>query len=86
MANQCDLLCPSETFLDSSILLCDDVNLDIPGYNLVRADHPANGKHGGVCIYFWKSLPLRRLNIHFLHKCINFEMRIGDKVFNLIFL
>ena len=60
--------------------------MDIPGYNLVRADHPANDKRGGVCIYFRKSLPLRIFHIHFLHECINFEMRIGDKVCNFISL
>ena len=35
-ANQCDILCLSETFLDS-VVLFDDVNLDIPGYNLLRS-------------------------------------------------
>ena len=39
--NQRDLSCLSETFLDSSIL-SDDVNFDIPGYNPVIAEHPAN--------------------------------------------
>ena len=34
-ASQCDILCLSETFLDSGILF-DDVNLDIPGYNLAN--------------------------------------------------
>ena len=78
-------MCFSETFLESSIL-SDDVNLDIPEYNLVRADHQANTKRGGVCVYFRKSLPLRILDIHFLYECINFEMRIGDKVCNFISL
>ena len=73
-ANQCDILCLSETFLDSGIL-SDDVNLDIPGYNLVRADHPANAKCSSVCIYFRKSLPLRIL-----------DMRNGDKVCNFVSL
>ena len=66
-------------------ILSDDVNLDIPGYNLVRADHPANAKLGGVCIYFPKPLPLRILDIHFLHECINFEMRISYKVCSMQF-
>ena len=35
--NQCDI------FLDSSIL-SDDSNLDIPGFNLVRADRPVLAK------------------------------------------
>ena len=54
MAKQCDILCLPETLLDSDILdsLSDDVDLNILGYNLVRADHPANAKLGDVCIYF----------------------------------
>ena len=84
-ANQCDILCLSETFLDSGIL-SDDVSLDISGYRLVRADYLANGERGGVCIYFPKSFPLRLLDIFFLHKCINFEMRTGDKECNFVSL
>ena len=34
-------MCLSETYLDSNILP-DDSNLEIPGYNLVRSDHPSN--------------------------------------------
>ena len=85
MTNQFYILCLSETFLDSSIL-SDYVNLDIPRYNLVRENHPTNTNCGGVCIYFSKFLPLRILDIHFLHECINFTMRIGDKVCNFISL
>ena len=36
-----DIICLSETYLDSSILH-DDGNLEIPGYNLVRSDRPSN--------------------------------------------
>ena len=63
-ANQCDILCLCETFLDSGIL-SDDVSLDISGYHLVRADYLANGERGGVCIYFRKSFPLRLLDFFF---------------------
>ena len=62
----------------------DDVNLDIPGYNSVRADHPANAKCGNVSIYFQKTLLVRILDVCFLHECINFETRIRDKVCNFI--
>ena len=34
-------------------------NLKILGYNLVRTDHPSNGKRGGVCIYYKALLSLR---------------------------
>ena len=53
---------------------------------LVRTDHPANTKGGSVCIYFQKSLLLRIFDIQFLHECINFEMRIKEKVYNFISL
>ena len=43
---KCDV-CLSETYLDSSNL-SDDDNFYLPGYNLVRADHPSNAKKGGV--------------------------------------
>ena len=38
-----DFICLSETYLESSILHGDD-NLQIPGYNLYRDDHPLNIK------------------------------------------
>ena len=45
------ILCLPETFLDSGIL-SDEFNLDVPGYNLVRADHPANAKHDSFLFIF----------------------------------
>ena len=41
-----DILCLSETYLDSSIS-SNDNNLTIPGYDLYRVDHPSNVKRGG---------------------------------------
>ena len=38
-----DVIHLSETYLDSSISN-DDYNLEIPGYDLFRADHPSNTK------------------------------------------
>ena len=49
-----DIICLSETYLDSSIPTNND-NLDIDGYNLLRSDHSSNTKRGGVCIYYKKS-------------------------------
>ena len=80
-----DIICLSETYLDSSTRH-DDENLEIPGYDIARADHPTNTKRGGVCIYYKKCLPLRVLNIIFLNECINFELRIGDKTCNFVVL
>ena len=53
-----DIICLSETYLNSKTL-SNDENLNVPGYNLIRDDRLSNTKHGGVCIYFMESLPLR---------------------------
>ena len=45
-----DIICLSETFLDSSISIDDD-HLQIPGYSCVRADHSSNTKRGRVLLY-----------------------------------
>ena len=60
-SNNFDLVCLSETFLDSTIPN-DHVNIQINGYLLLRADHPNDIKFRGVCIYFKESLPLIRRN------------------------
>ena len=60
--NKIDIICLSETYLDSSIP-SDDDNLELPGYNLVRADNPTNTNRGGVCIYYHNSLPLKVIDI-----------------------
>ena len=76
--NKIDIICLSETYLDS-IIPSDDDNLELPGYNLVLADNPTNTKRGSVCIYYHNSLPLKVIDIQFLNECINFEIRIGEK-------
>ena len=78
-----DILCLSETYLDSTIS-SNDSNLIIPGYDLYRADYPFNVKRGGICIYYKTFLPLT--NIQYLQECINFEMKIGDKLCNFVAL
>ena len=80
-----DIICLSETYLNSSIPYDDD-NLEIPGYNLIRADHPFENKRGGVCIYYKNTLPLKVLDIHILQECINFEIKIENKLCNFIVL
>ena len=45
-----DIICLSETYLFSSILLDDNAVL-FHGYELVKSDHPHNIKRGGFCIY-----------------------------------
>ena len=60
--------------------------MEITGYNLVRSDHLANTKRGGVCIYYKSCLPLRDLDIQYLNECRNFELKIGDKLCTFVAL
>ena len=80
-----DIICLSETYLDSSTTFDDD-NLAISRYNVIRINHRSNNKRGGVCIYYKIFLPLRVLNIQYLQECINFELNIGGKISNFISL
>ena len=83
--NKIDITCLSQTYLDSSIP-SDDDNLELPGYNLVRADNPTNTKRGGVCICYHNSLPLKVIDIQLLNECTNFEIRIGGKLCSFLCL
>ena len=56
-----DFICISEKYLDSTIS-SDNNNLNISGYNLIRADHPSNSKRGGVCIYYKEFLAVQTLS------------------------
>ena len=78
-----DILCLSETYLDSTIS-SNDSNLIMPGYDLYRADHLSNVKRRGICIYYKNCLPLKVPNIQYMQECINFEMKIGDKLCNFL--
>lgn len=49
------------------------------GNTLVTANHPSNSKIGGICV---RTLPLKVLHIHSLQKCVNFDLRFGDKLCN----
>ena len=42
-------------FFDSSIQE-QDKNIQLDGYNLLRADCPSNSKQGGVCIFYKETL------------------------------
>ena len=44
-----DIICISESYLNSDTSSSDD-KLNIPGYNMFRADHPSADRPGGVCI------------------------------------
>ena len=80
-----DVVCISETYLDSTTAL-DDKNLETAGYNLLRADHPSNTKKGGVCIYYKSWLALRLSDVHYIQECLMFEILIDGKLCNFIFL
>ena len=67
-----DIICISETFLDSSISNNDLESL-LDGYKIIRSDHPMNLKRGGVCIFFKETLPLNILNITQLNECLVVE-------------
>ena len=64
-----DIICLSKTYLNSGIL-SEDPNLEANGYDLIRADHQSNVKRGGVRIYYENHLPLKLININFLHECL----------------
>ena len=78
-SNNFDLVCLSETFLDSTIPN-DDVNMQINGYSLLRADHPNDIKCGGVCMYFKESLPLiKRNDLSNIKDCIVTEINVNNE-------
>ena len=77
-----DIICFSETSLDSAVPHDDD-NLVIPWYSLVHSDHLSNTKRGSVCLYK-NYLPARVLNIGYLKVCLNFELMIGNKYCNFV--
>ena len=56
-----DIICLSETFLDSSISN-DDERINIKGCNLLPADHPSNKKRERVCMYYKEHLPIIKRN------------------------
>ena len=60
--------------------------MELPEYNLVRADNPTNTKRGGVCIYYHNSLPLKVIDIQLFNECINFEIRISGKLCSFLCL
>ena len=46
-----DIICISESYFNSDTSSSDH-KLNIPGYNVSRADHPSRNRRGGVCIYY----------------------------------
>ena len=73
-----NLICVSETYLDSSISN-DEKDTSIKGYSLVRAEHPSNKKQGGICIYHKESLSVCIVDIPYLTKSILCQVTINNK-------
>ena len=74
-----DIICLSETFLDSTVSQHDE-DIMINGYSLLRVDHPSNSKRGGVCLYFKEHLPLiRRNDLSILQECLVTEIIVGNE-------
>ena len=71
-------ICLSDTYLNHDTL-CDSDNLKIPGYELIRVDHPSNQKRGGICIYHKDFLPIKVNNISCLKECLNFSLSVCGK-------
>ena len=80
-----DVIWISETYPDS-ITALDDENLAITVYNLLRANHASSSKRDGICVYYKSSLALRIIDVHYLQECLIFEILIGGKSCNFIFL
>ena len=66
--NKFDIICLSESFLDSSIT--ENNNVKINEYTMVSADHPNNIKRGGVCASVRESLPVRNFSNSYLSECL----------------
>ena len=80
-----NVVCLSETYLNLSNL-SDDDNFYLPSYNIVKANHPSNAKKVVFASIFKTSLPLKVLEVQLLQECINFEIKIADKICNFVSL
>ena len=78
-----DIICLSETFLNSSLQNDDD---SLVGYKLIRAGNPRDLKRGGVCIYFKKSVSIKVLSITNLHECLVCELFLNSRRSHIVSL
>ena len=76
LTNTLDTVCLFGTYLDSFVST-DAGILPIPGYSSVRADHLSNVKR--VLKHFKNYLPLKLIDVKYLHECISFGLKIGGK-------
>ena len=78
LVHKFDILCTSETHLDSSVSK-DDNALSIEGYSIIRTDHLSNTNRGGVCIYYNDKISVRQMSNINLPECLACEIVIGKK-------
>ena len=57
--------------------------MNIPGYKLIRVDHPSNQKRGGIYIYHKDFLPIKVKYISCLKECLNFSLSVYGKRCNI---
>lgn len=75
-AQRFDIICVLEIYLS---FLFDDKTIEIPGYNLFRANYPNNEKMGGGCLYFKENLCLRQIDILYFLECLLCQINIQNK-------
>ena len=68
-----DFVCISGMFFDPSIQE-GDKNIQLDGYNLLRADHPSTSKRGGVCIFYKETLGFHIVKSLSVNVCIICEV------------
>ena len=73
-----DFICISETYLDPAISSKSN-NLNILGYNLIRADHPSNSKRDYCCIHYRKSRAVQASNDIGWPDCLVCKVCLGNK-------
>ena len=72
-----DLICLSETWLDSTISI-DSNDISLKGYNLHHVDDPDNAKKRGVCVCYKETLAVQFLQSK-LDQCIVSEVTFKKK-------
>ena len=78
-----DMICLSETYLDSSYA-DDDTRLNLKDFTLIRADNPHNCKRGGVSSYLKEHLVVPAVNPLNLSECLVLEKRICNLPVSII--
>ena len=55
--------------------------MEIPGYNIIRKNHPSNTKRGGICVYYKNTLPFKLINIQEPTHILNLSSSCLDLIF-----